>query len=1179
MEKFSPTLIIGLGGIGSSIVEGIYRKFAASNPSDLEKANATFLCLDTDITDINKRLEVIPKDCVIKTSSDLNISVGHYIERIKNKTTVEKWFDTSKRELMAMSLGDGAAQVRMASRLAMIAAIDENKLSPIDNAIKKLTETNPAARMGNDVKIHIITSLAGGTGAGTFLQTAYYVKNAMIKNGAEAPRVYGYFVLADVICDDANCGFSKDQKENVRSNTYACMKELVTFGSSPDIDKNCFEFEYMLGQRDKHLPSDPPYNACFIIDYNGADGGNLRKCDRYFEQLTSYVFLNAFSNIGDNQRQKAINDIRQLIESDGTKKYASIGVSRLVYPVEDLFAFFAHQSVADNMSTTWCQIDRDIQKRFDEYHQNVNHGIPDTQPDKGTEFIRAVQNYKEGAGSMAVQFKQIYNNTQVLNEDLTSRYPKSKEYVDYVRGFVERTVNNSKELKGLHDQCTVPSADFTKRDNGDKDVSFVVRRERELKDYREAVMAFIDGSKQWLIRECFLSDHETEDYVSMTPEAHKHHLNSFILEKGNEMHPLAVRYFLYDVKQRLGSLLDGKDGLKENNKKLRREIVEGYDEAYDLMETKNKKETAQDNIKTARNKTSGIVNVVFSKLSGQDAYKAAKENYESKSRQQAEDIYTYSIEKMLEVVLIGLREQIKILIEESENFFENLPSAIQSLDNNRIALLKKHNTDNADPSVEYVLASETIKLDIYTNIISRNSSPFFPPEMAASVYHTMYDNVCKRLNNDGFVTSEKKDKKARKAETIEANKKIIEKCIAHQANIIKENNQRYAEMNVIEALKEEGMRKRDNDKEKAWAYVKEKFRNFRDRAEIFGPNNLDTDIRYINAWGLHPECRSISTISTAEADELFEGMSVDTNPKTAASRLESEHFSKYEIIRANTVTLLDINKYFKKFLAKPRTSYSEESYGSYYTAYEDVIAKMHKPDSRTVSPHLDKYWHLPSYMPSIGSTMAEETKKLFRALYGGLLFGKFKAVYNGGEYYWKYLGKTSQYLKSADGGMITIGQSQEAALNNLYEKALINNPEIVEEVNEYVDEKWDEARNKWLGANHDETNELLMMKSTEIAQNIVNFRFSIHSSFKRNQSWFTLLNSRKGLALFNIVNEHRIFFFEDLVKHLIDVFGASVNTMKLCQFVLKAAGTKMKDDIDILMERFKDEHLFEPNDA
>ena len=217
MEKFSPTLIIGLGGVGSRIVEGIYRKFGANHPTDLEKANVAFLCLDTDEDDIDKRRKVMPADNVVKTSSDLSSTIGQYIEGIKHKTTVQKWFDTRSYELNSMPLNSGAAQVRMASRLAMMSAINQGKFAPIDNAITQLMATNPERKKGNDIKIHIISSLAGGTGAGTFLQVAYYVKNSMKEHGADAPIVNGYFVLADVLCDDPNCGLDESQKENTRS--------------------------------------------------------------------------------------------------------------------------------------------------------------------------------------------------------------------------------------------------------------------------------------------------------------------------------------------------------------------------------------------------------------------------------------------------------------------------------------------------------------------------------------------------------------------------------------------------------------------------------------------------------------------------------------------------------------------------------------------------------------------------------------------------------------------------------------------------------------------------------------------------------------------------------------------------------------------------------------------------
>ena len=84
---FQTTLIIGLGGIGSRIVEEIYRKFESSNPSVIDRRNVAFLCLDTDEADIAKRRKVMPASSVIKTSSDLSDTVGGYISRIQDSTS------------------------------------------------------------------------------------------------------------------------------------------------------------------------------------------------------------------------------------------------------------------------------------------------------------------------------------------------------------------------------------------------------------------------------------------------------------------------------------------------------------------------------------------------------------------------------------------------------------------------------------------------------------------------------------------------------------------------------------------------------------------------------------------------------------------------------------------------------------------------------------------------------------------------------------------------------------------------------------------------------------------------------------------------------------------------------------------------------------------------------------
>ena len=361
----NPTLIIGLGGIGSRIVENIYKQYKASSPKEIDLANVKFLCLDTDRGDVKNRKEGLPEGSVVKTSSDLSDTIGGYIGRIQQKTTVRDWFDTKSFELLSMPLDKGAAQVRMASRLALMSAITEGKLKAIDNSINQLMATDPKRHKGNIIDTYIICSLAGGTGAGSFLQTAYYVKNAMMERGANAPEITGFFLLADVLCNDSDTGFSTAQKENVRSNTYACLKELIAFcTNNPQENLKPLEFEYRLGQRDKKLPVNmKPYDTCYLVDYEG-DGSNLGKEEKYENQVASFVFLTAFRPTGDKLRSDGVNDQRQKIQAEpGTRIYAGLGVSKLVYPVDDLFAYFARQRVFDNMNTSWCKIDKDFQKQ------------------------------------------------------------------------------------------------------------------------------------------------------------------------------------------------------------------------------------------------------------------------------------------------------------------------------------------------------------------------------------------------------------------------------------------------------------------------------------------------------------------------------------------------------------------------------------------------------------------------------------------------------------------------------------------------------------------------------------------------------------------------------------------------------------------------------------------------
>jgi len=1174
---FSTTLIIGLGGVGSSIVERIYKKFDASNPTEIDRRNVGFLCLDTDESDIKKRLAVMPEGSVVKTSSDRSCSVGSYIDQIKAKTTVLDWFDTKSPYMMSMSLGDGAGQVRMASRLASMACISENKMQAINNCIQNLLSTDPERHHGSNIKIHIVCSLAGGTGAGSFLQTAYYVKNAMKENNATAPKISGYFLLADMFCNDRVMGFSESQKENVRSNTYACVKELVAFCES-DKSRQIEElkFEYRLGQKDKGLPTDPPYDFCFMTDYFGADGGNLINEKRYEEQAVDFIYTNAFDPIGDNYRQKAINDIRQMIENEGKSRFASFGISRLVYPVDDIINYCAHQRVVDNLSGTWLRIDKKFEELLAEYKKNIDEGIRTTEPDRGKDFMQQVETLaKTGAGREGTEFRKIFESTKVHTEGMGDGMSKAKVYLSCVDKFVKKLVESNNKLKDLQGFCTIANPNFSKNTGYDNDLSFVVRRERELEDYRKEVMSFIDSTKSFAIKQCLTIDHDFENYVSKDPQTDGNHLNTYILEKEHEMHPLAVRYLLYEIQALLKVGLEKKKG---ENKKLGTQINEKYKAAFDNPETKGRVEDARQSLKDANDKRSGIIGKVTAKLFGTDAYKAAKENYETRSRKQAQDITKYSTEKLLEETYAGLLMQINQLIEEEESFFMSLPNAIYEANNTMQSLLKMHDANN-DPCVSYVLASEQDKKELYEEISRRDTSAFFPPELSASLYRSIFDNMINALDTSGSVASKRMSAKTKKAARAAANQAIIENCISFQKELIKEKNTEYSEMNVMAALmKEAEFNSVEKDRHD---YVIRKFNVFRNRAEIWGPNNLDNDTRYINAWGLNPECLDSATITKAMADELFGDIRVDTNPKEAATRICSDQFSPFEIIRVNAVTLLTVEKYFKNFMSKEKTDLTSESQGTYYVAYKEVIDKVNQMGSRTYSPHLDKHWHLPAYMPNIGFTQAEEIKKVFKALCWGLFFGNFKSESRGGDNYWKYVGDVSYFIKDIDDRMVLTGNSLKYAIDRLF-SVLTTNPEIVNQILKRTERLWEEAKYQWLQKETNESTEYEEMKKVKIVRSIIEFKFKLFPKEKQTYNWFSVLLPKENTLLYKFLNQDggqlKSYFFDDLLEHLLDVFGPSGNTYRVCEYIIKHVDKNNIGQAKACLEQFKNQGRFDPKE-
>lgn len=398
---------------------------------------------------------------------------------------------------------------------------------------------------------------------------------------------------------------------------------------------------------------------------------------------------------------------------------------------------------------------------------------------------------------------------------------------------------------------------------------------------------------------------------------------------------------------------------------------------------------------------------------------------------------------------------------------------------------------------------------------------------------------------------------------------------------------KYAQMNVINALREEAdlsIPANAIDREqKKFAYMQKHFKNLTAMAVTRGADNIDTTVnRPINSWGIHPECINPLTLNPKEIQELFGQSNIETNPLTAASQEISELFSKYEIVRADSVNLLRLKKNFKGLIETPSNNYAQGNTGVYYKAYRDLIDRIISGDSKAYSPHLDKRWHLPSYMPNIGMSMDNTLNDIFRALYFGLLFERLTVKPDKGEDYWYAIAAVSDYIMNLERRRIGVkGKGVAMAINMLFEQGLANNPKLVDSILSHSEKEWNKAREAWLNTK-DKTFE--EMKEQPIVKKILSFTFSkIYGTTSWSDAiydFFYIISDQNVQLIAQNIGKLKSLLFKDLTERFIDVFEASKNTQELCEYVFGAIKEDtLRREALAALEQAEANGLFEPKGA
>lgn len=329
---FRPTVVIGLGGTGYGAVLKLKKHFRDAYGSVPQIIR--FLTFDTteDVEHSERTRDGLPVTLEPRTEQHV-IQVANPAGLLGNgNEAIDSWWPSN---IPIGAIIAGAGQVRARGRLALFANSEEI-ISAIKKAIedvgliktfKQMYKENFLVSERGGVEIYIVASLAGGTGSGMFLDTAFIARSFIDSTS----NITGVLVLPGIFEGRAGVHL-------VKSNTFGALKELEQF-SHLGLN-NHFTIEYSIRHRVE--AKQPPFDLTYLIDNANELGRGIREPAELQSIIAQGIYLQIGSQIGTNKENTVDNIKTQLATAGQVDKksasYCSFGVGTLTLPVRQFEA-------------------------------------------------------------------------------------------------------------------------------------------------------------------------------------------------------------------------------------------------------------------------------------------------------------------------------------------------------------------------------------------------------------------------------------------------------------------------------------------------------------------------------------------------------------------------------------------------------------------------------------------------------------------------------------------------------------------------------------------------------------------------------------------------------------------------------------------------------------------------
>lgn len=1000
----APTLIVGLGGAGSKVVSRVSRLV-----NEEQRRNIEFVVMDTDINELRDVMKACPSVHTIQTSDKQRVS--DYLAH--NSKADAEWFP--KNNILNNKVAtEGAGQVRAISRLVLDKAISEGKMKPLLDAIKELYTISPNPS-DQALRVIIVSSLAGGTGSGILLPMAMFIKNHLdthyIQNAA---IIRGFFLLPevfDLVIPEA------ERRLSMRRNAYAALREIDAFlmagdNSLPAKYKNSFTFN----MKKPGVPNEyeeyrvRPYDFCFLFDAQNANGESLKSYAQYLDHAASCIYAQAIGPTNKRSNSSEDNTIMSTVAENGRNRYAGAGSSRLVYPTKDIQQYMSLHWAKQCISDQWLSIDREYKRRLEEHKKNIAKGAKEKDLEPGKEYIRIVE---DGDNAFFENIKNAFVHHDV--EDPTKQTGELwLDYVDAIRAKIERD-----ESVRLQSEISRINADNSLKgitgDNGPDQWEDFAEAYEHLEQYYRISKAGIDEIAKYNSRSMF-----RYDVIDPANIEDKYRLEYYLFGADHKdfQHPNAVRYFIYKA---IEAMTEARADVVSVISTKEKYLNTFEDEEIDDPTTTDKKERAAE----LGNRRVRIREKIKKRMTDEQCrLHEAFTNYLIS----VDELRTNKIlEKTLDEGIAYLNKIAKAF----NSFYAAFEIMVNGMDGRMNTIADKY-ADNSGETVRYVCTSKEC-IEALANELTYNGGSLNPDSDLCAGIYTKIREYSQLFNDQDEKTSGK------------FFDSIFEKQIlGFFVDSIMEKYSNIVDLDIIEALKREvqvTQNTTDSDiVEKTMSDIVESTKRL---ACPFIEKPIAYTFDEINACTYNKDM-----VDAAQKAGGFKIKFVERYLSNSGGACDNE-IPKNEIVFYRAFYGIRANS-LSKFAPPSESRKGGEYYDAYFNAIKSINPKS--TESKVVSPHLDRWWHLVSKMPDLDeNNQINQEKKTYAAFLWGLLGNYFMFLPKGIGGVYKYKKETLR-MESGDGSLIV---SNGTDCDHIYEllDAVSIYPELVDKIMAKVEDR------------------------------------------------------------------------------------------------------------------------------